>query len=449
MIKLIIFDLDGVLIDAKEIHFTALNKALGQYAISWDEHLSIYDGLKTNQKLNLLTTNKGLPISDHNLIWNLKQKYSLERFSTLTPNEELIVFLNKLVEDGYKLAVCTNSIRKTAFTILHKLNIIEYFDLILSNEDVINSKPNPEIYWKAMILTNNIPSTTLIIEDSPTGLKAANDSNANVFRVANSTELLYDNLINHITNINNMQIPKWVDTQLNIIIPMAGAGTRFSQAGYSFPKPLIDVNNKPMIQLVIESLNIDAHYIYIVQAEHKSKYNLDSMLKLLTPNCTIIETNGITEGAACSLLLASDYINNNNKLLIANSDQFINWNSNEFMYKMSETNCDGGIVIFNSTHPKWSYVKLSDAGNIIEVAEKNPISTNATVGVYFWKYGSDFVKYANQMIEKNIRINNEFYTCPVYNEALLDNKIILPYTAAEMWGLGTPEDLTQYLNHIK
>jgi dTDP-glucose pyrophosphorylase len=115
------------------------------------------------------------------------------------------------------------------------------------------------------------------------------------------------------------------------------------------------------------------------------------------------------------------------------------------MYKMQESNCDGGIVTFKSTNPKWSFAKVDENNFILEVAEKNVISDNATVGFYYWKKGSDFVKYAESMINKNIRVNNEFYICPVYNEAIKDGKKIVNYSIKKMWGIGTPEDLNLFL----
>jgi dTDP-glucose pyrophosphorylase len=230
---------------------------------------------------------------------------------------------------------------------------------------------------------------------------------------------------------------------------MAGAGSRFEKAGFTFPKPLIEVNNKPMIQVVVENLNLDANFIYIVQKSHREKYNLDTLLNLLTPNCKIVEVDGLTEGAACTALLAKEFINNDNPLFFANSDQFVEWDSNEFMYKMQETNCDGGIVTFKSTHPKWSFAKTNEDGLVVEVAEKNPISDDATVGYYYWKKGSDFVKYAEEMIDKNIRVNNEFYVCPVFNQAIKNNKKIRTFNIEKMWGLGTPEDLDYYLKNYK
>ena len=358
--------------------------------------------------------------------------------------------MEEIVSEGYKIAVCSNSIRKTVLTVLSKLGIMEYMDLIISNEDVKNSKPHPEMYWKAMSMMGVLPEETLIVEDSPYGLLAASRAKAHILRVKDSNEVNWNNIYSKIKEIKMGKIqnkPKWVDNKLNVLIPMAGAGSRFQQAGYTFPKPLIDVEGKPMIQVIVDNLNIEANYIFVVQKEHREKYNLDTLLNLITPNCKIVEVNGITEGAACTTLLAKEFIDNDLPLVMANSDQFVEWDSNEFMYKMNEQKVDGGILTFNSTHPKWSFAKVDESGYVTEVAEKNPISDIATVGVYYWARGSDYVKYAEQMIEKNIRVNNEFYVCPVFNEAVGDGKKVKTFNIEKMWGLGTPEDLKYYLEN--
>ena len=452
MIKLIVFDLDGVLIEAKQFHYEALNDALNLYVpdciISWNEHLSKYDGLKTKQKLEMLSQEKGLDRDLHNIVWDEKQRITNEKLKSIIPNPNLVELLKKLSEDGFKIACCSNSIRKTVLTVLSKLDIIEYFDQILSNEDVKNSKPHPEIYWKVISEMGVIAEETLIVEDSPYGLLAASRTHAPILRVKSPKEVNIDNLYRKLNELNNkfkMKKPKWTDETLNVLIPMAGAGSRFEKAGYTFPKPLIDVEGDPMIKVVTENLNIKANYIYIVQKSHREKYNLDTLLGMVSPGCKIVEVEGITEGAASTTLLAKEYIDNDNPLVMANSDQFIEWDSNEFMYKMSETDCDGGIVTFESTHPKWSFAKVNESGLVTEVAEKNPISNIATVGVYYWKKGSDYVRYAEQMIEKNLRVNNEFYVCPVFNVAIQDNKEIRTFEITKMWGLGTPEDLNTYL----
>ncbi len=200
-IKLIIFDLDGVLVEAKNIHFDALNEALGKYAISWQEHLSHYDGLKTTQKLQMLSEQKGLPIEGHEVIWDTKQLITLRKLKDLKPNNTLQSVMNSLVEDGYKIAVCSNSIRKTVLTVLSKLGIMEFMDLVISNEDVDNSKPHPEMYWTAISKMKSLPEETLIVEDSPYGLLAAARSNSHILRVKNTKETHLKNIQNKLNQI--------------------------------------------------------------------------------------------------------------------------------------------------------------------------------------------------------------------------------------------------------
>ena len=234
---------------------------------------------------------------------------------------------------------------------------------------------------------------------------------------------------------------------MNVIIPMAGRGKRFNDAGYSFPKPLIDINGKPMIQLIIENLNLTAKHIFICQKEHVEKFAIYDLMNLLKPDSEIISVDKITQGAAETVLLAKDLINNDDELIIANSDQWVDWNNQHFLSFMRKNDADGGIVSFISTHPKWSYVRINDETNLVEeIAEKRPISNIATCGIYYYKHGKDFVAAAEQMMKKNIRTNNEFYVAPAFNEMILINKKIHIYPIAEMRGLGTPEDLNQFIN---
>jgi HAD superfamily hydrolase (TIGR01509 family) len=449
--KAILFDLDGVLVSAKEIHYKALNEALSKidekYVISENEHLSIFDGLKTNEKLHLLTKLKNLPESYHEQIWNLKQQITLEKINDLKRDVNLVHVFEELSKLNIKIACCSNSIRKSVINMLTNIGIIRYFDLILSNEDVKNSKPHPEIYWKAMSLFSLNPEECLIVEDSPHGLLAAQRANSKILRVKNPKEVTLEKIKNYLSDQKLMKT-KWQDKKMNVLIPMAGAGSRFEKAGYTFPKPLIEVKGRPMIQVVVDSLNFDSRHIFITQKDHRSKYNLDSLLSLISPECSIIDVNGVTEGAACTTLLAKELINNDDPLIIANSDQFVEWNSSEFMYKMQEQDVDAGILTFESNHPKWSYAKLDEYGYVTEVAEKNPISNIATVGIYYWKRGRDYVRFAEMMIEKNIRVNNEFYVCPVFNQAIENGLKVKTFNIEKMFGLGTPEDLNFYLQQF-
>jgi dTDP-glucose pyrophosphorylase len=234
---------------------------------------------------------------------------------------------------------------------------------------------------------------------------------------------------------------------MNIVIPMAGAGSRFFNAGYDLPKPLIDVNGIPMIELVVNNIGIKGKYIFIVQKEHYEKYNLQSVLNPFSDDVEIVISEKVTEGAACTTLLAKKFIDNDEPLLIANSDQFIEWD-NSVISKFIGSDYDAGLLTFKGDGNKWSYVRKHN-DIVTEVAEKIQISNEASVGIYFWKRGADYVKYAEQMIEMDKRVNNEFYVCPVFNEAIQNNKKITTYEIEKMWGLGTPEDLSFYLDNFK
>jgi HAD superfamily hydrolase (TIGR01509 family) len=450
MIKLVVFDLDGVLVDARELHYEALNLALAEvgeeYIINRSEHLSTYDGLSTRKKLGMLTLNKGLPENMHDFVWRTKQKKTVEIIDDFTPDFRIQNILKKLKSGGYMVACATNSIRDTAKLQLIRKGFFEYIDFLYTNQDVNKPKPSSEIYMRCMLKADVDPNETLVVEDSHHGRKAALNSGAHLCPVKNSSDVTYEKINEHIQNINktNTIKPKWQGGKMNVLIPMAGAGSRFQRAGYTFPKPLIEVRGKPMIQLVVENLNIDARHIFVVQKSHYEQYNLKHLLNLISPGCEIVQVDGMTEGAACTTLLAKEFINNDEPLVFANSDQFLDWDSNEFMYSMEADEIDGGMLTFKATHPKWSFAKLDEHGYVSEVAEKKPISDIATAGIYYWKHGKDYVKYAEQMIENNVRFNNEFYVCPVFNEAIGDGKKIKTFHFDGMWGIGTPEDLDYF-----
>ena len=233
---------------------------------------------------------------------------------------------------------------------------------------------------------------------------------------------------------------------LNIVVPMAGRGSRFVQAGYKMPKPLIDVHGHYMIEYVTQNLtpNIEHRFIYICQQEHLEKFDLANKLEEIAPGCIVLTVDHITEGAACTVLLAEKYIDNDDALMIANSDQYVDTDINDYLNALKEY--DGLIMTMPADDPKWSFIKYNDQGLVTMVREKEVISSEATVGIYNYRHGKDFVKFAHQMIEKNIRVNNEFYVAPVYNEMIdAGMKIKFNNVGAKMYGLGVPEDLDLFL----
>lgn len=235
----------------------------------------------------------------------------------------------------------------------------------------------------------------------------------------------------------------------NLVVPMAGRGSRFTEQGYVDSKPFIDVKGKPMIQRVIENLNFEFNSefktIILCQKSDYDRYDFSIFREIIGhDNIEIIQVDGTTEGAACTLLLAKEFIDSDVPMLSFNTDQLIEYDVEDTFFKMSQY--DGGIPCFWGDSTDWSYAKTDNLGCVTEVAEKKVISNDATAGYYYWSRGSDFVKYAEQMIEANDRTKNEFYVAPVYNYAVKDGKKICITYVDKIYELGTPEYLEAYLN---
>ncbi len=238
---------------------------------------------------------------------------------------------------------------------------------------------------------------------------------------------------------------------LNIVLPMAGRGSRFADAGYKTPKPLIEINNVPMIKVVVDNLTpIREHrFIFVCQKEHVEKYDLLPKLKSYAKNVEIITIDRITEGQVCTALLAKRFFDNDEPLMNANSDQYIDFDINEYLDAMDARSLDGMIMTMKSQDSKWSYAKINNEGLVVETAEKKVISDDAAVGIFNFAKGKYLVRSAEQMIKDNIRVNGEFYTCPCYNYLIKEGKKIGIYNIGEeyngMYGLGIPEDLNFFI----
>jgi len=238
---------------------------------------------------------------------------------------------------------------------------------------------------------------------------------------------------------------------LNIVIPMAGAGSRFAKAGYTLPKPLIPVHGVEMVKVVIDNLTPkEAHrFIFICQNSHIEEFGLNEKLKSWAKGAIVIGIDGLSEGAACTVLSAKQYINNDDHLMIANSDQYIDADINEYLAQIEQQNLDGLIMTMTANDPKWSYAGLDANGFVNNVVEKQVISEHATVGIYNFARGKDFVEAAETMIAENARVNGEFYVAPAYNRMIAEGSKIGIYgigsEANGMYGLGIPDDLNLFL----
>ncbi|MGV7211133.1 glycosyltransferase family 2 protein [Oxalobacteraceae bacterium A2-2] len=240
---------------------------------------------------------------------------------------------------------------------------------------------------------------------------------------------------------------------LNIVLPMAGHGSRFASAGYTDPKPLIPVAGRPMVEVVIANLRPSRphRYIFLCQQAHLERYGLRERLQAIAPGCAIIAVDSVTQGAACTVLLARELIDNGDPLMIANCDQYVDLRIDDYLDSMDRRGLDGLIMTMTADHPKWSYVRFGADGAIVEVVEKVVASDEATVGIYNYARGADFVAAADAMIANNERVNGEFYVAPAYNHMIARGARLGIYNIgsdrAGMYGLGVPDDLEYFLAH--
>ena len=234
---------------------------------------------------------------------------------------------------------------------------------------------------------------------------------------------------------------------LKIVVPMGGEGRRFIEQGYTFPKPLIEIDGRPMIELVSQNLSPkEPHeFIFICRQEHLEQYALSDVLKLVAAGCRVVSMREATAGALCSVLLASNHLDSEQELLVANADQIVDVCIDSFLADARNRKADGSIVTFPSTHPKWSYVKL-EGELVVAAAEKRPISTHGTAGLYYFRRTDQFIAAAERMLLKNASLRSEFFVCPVYNEFVLAGMRVTTFEIDRhaMHSLGTPEDVKRY-----
>ena len=236
---------------------------------------------------------------------------------------------------------------------------------------------------------------------------------------------------------------------MQVVVPLAGRGARFEEKGYTFPKPLIEIGGRSMIEMVLENMQLppSAQVTFICRSQHLTAFHLDSVLRLIVPGCRVIALPSETAGALCSVLLAVDHLNLDEPVLIANGDQIFSTPLAPYYQACSAPGVDGCILTFTATHPRWSFARTDSAGRVIAVAEKRPISRQATAGFYYFSRAGDLIEGAEQMILKGLRTADQFFVCPVFNELILAGKNIRTHHLPDgtMHSLGTPEDLENFI----
>jgi NDP-sugar pyrophosphorylase family protein len=236
---------------------------------------------------------------------------------------------------------------------------------------------------------------------------------------------------------------------LHVIIPMAGKATRFQERGYTFPKPLLEIGNQSVIEVVLKNLAPPQsfRFSFVCRKEHVTQFYLGDMLSLIAPGSRVLALEQETAGALCSVLLAMDQVAPDDEVLVANGDQFVQGGLDAFYKACRQPNIDGCILTFTATHPRWSFAKTNEQGRVVAVAEKKPISKQATCGLYYFRRASELLAAAERMMLKGLTTGGQFFVAPVYNELILDGKTIVTHHVPEgaMHSLGTPEDYDAFL----
>lgn len=235
---------------------------------------------------------------------------------------------------------------------------------------------------------------------------------------------------------------------INVVIPMAGGDALFEKAGYPFAKPMTEIDRRPLVEHAFDCLKgiSDARFVFVVRKQDDLRFYLGDVLQLMAPGSSVIRADGCTAGAACTVLLAVEHIDNDDELLIANSDQVLKIDLDAALQDFRSRGLDGGTIVFDSVHPRWSFVKTNDAGLVIEAAEKRPISRLATAGVYYFRRGSEFVRAAQDAIRKGADVNGQYFVCPCFNEMILQQLRIgtFPIERDRYISLATPQAVEDY-----
>lgn len=236
---------------------------------------------------------------------------------------------------------------------------------------------------------------------------------------------------------------------MNILVLMAGDSRRFEEAGYAFPKNLVEIDGLPLAERVLrqlEPLLPRGRVISVVREEEDRRFHTADVVRLICPSATVVPVPALESGAACTALLAVEHLVRDEPLLIFNGDQIISRDLSAIVADFEDRGLDGGTIVFNAVHPRWSYVRLGEDGLVVEAAEKRPISTHATAGAYWYRRAGDFLDAVMDMIRKDARVDGRFYVCPAFNEMILRQARIgiVEIARDEYHSFATPQGVREY-----
>lgn len=455
--KALIFDLDGVLIESKDLHYQTFNQAIAEvagekYLLEYEEHLALYDGLSTRQKLAKMSLLKQLPIETHDKIFSRKQELSSGAFASLPINQNVAITLQKLKAAGFCLGVASNCIRSSIFLLLKRIGILNEIDLILSNEDVSKAKPDGEIYAKAASCFGCLPSEVIAIEDSKKGFEAVRRAGLELIQVSSPKDITLSFLLPKIFAIEAKY------KKLKYIFPLAKRTTSFWISGNEalpteIPLQLADIQGKPLLSHAIENLQSEhpnKEYSFMVQKNIRMKYSLDSTLIASTKYAAteIISVTTDQLGAAATVNLTK--LGDNDSVLISDGSHIIEWPTagglEDFFLFVRKKSALAGVIVHYDTDSRWSYIEQdgNDLDRVKMIHEKNPVSSLACAGTYYWYSSVNIANTIKYLLGQEPK--RKIFISDVLNVEIRLGHRVVYYPVKKVWSLRSLEEIQLYAN---
>lgn len=462
-IRLVIFDLDGVLVESCDLHYEALNQALlevagSSFVISREEHLFIYDGLSTNQKLHMLTESKDLDPKLHKAVWQRKQDLTEEMVkTTLGPSDHILEAISGLKKNGFAVAVASNCIRSSVKTILETIDVMRFIDVYVSNEDVENAKPAPDIYLKACKSFCVDPSEALVVEDTVKGFEAASRAGCSMLRVKDPNDTTISAAMNR---IRELELPS---QKITVVVPLAGPTPEMWLQGRTgncseAPVFLADAAGRPTLYWIMDSLRsrrYQLQYVFLIKATQSRQFQLEALCAAAVDyqpfKVELVKRD--TLGSLQTILQCSpDIVPSDSPLLIADGHHLVDWGRGSIDDLLSSP-ADGSIAVNLSSDPRDSYVSLLP-GDTLETAvaeihiERNPVSQLACSGLYFYRKAADFWEAANHLVSQNQRSRGVFYTAPTFNDMISEGKRVDAVKVVKSWSLQSASEVRDFTRYF-
>lgn len=458
-VELIVFDLDGVLVESKDLHYDALNEAITHvagvdYIITRPEHETVYDGLSTNQKLRLMTIHKNLPLAAHKPIWVKKQQLTDEMVrDQLKPDRVLLDSLQSLKAAGYPLAVASNCIKSSVHNILDSIGVLPLVDAYFSNEDVEHAKPAPDIYAKACATFGVDPQATLVVEDSVKGFEACVRAGCHLFKVDTPADVRADAILDRVSAINLSGKP------VTIVVPLAGTNDLYWMDGpeavpSEIPPFLTDANGAPALEWVVRPL-LNSRYaqkfVFIVKEAQRAKFKLDSLLPRIVGfrPTKVVSVHGETLGALKTVMMAKDVISRDAPLLLCTCSNVTAWLPGMSVDDLIDVQADGALATVESTDPRSSYVRVhKGTHDVVDVHEKVPVSDTACTGLYYWRRGSDFFAAAKSQLLRAVKTKGLYFLAPAYNEAIRSGLSVKVVPTKACWSVRNVHEIRAFADEF-